>query len=488
MFDSQLALAGLLSIPLTLGILLLVFGSVVGASIPLLLGLTSVFATMGLVALPSQLVPMDENIAAVILLIGLAVGVDYSLFYIRRERDERRADRARSAALKEPPAAAAGPGGAHLRHHRDDRDGGDVLRRRQDVHVVRDRDDDGRRSRDARLPDRAAGDAVLARRPHRRGARPASSGGSSARTANRGSGARSSTASFVTRSSPPYSATAVLVALALPALNLHTAISGLDGLEVAEGDAGVQPRRRGVPGRSDSRGRRDRRRCLDPELQAAVNELRTRAVESGESCGRSRSTPLRAAGRSASRSRSSGKGTDDVSNDALATLREEILPATLGTVSGIEYAVTGDTAASKDWNEAMRSAVPIVFPVRPGLRVPPAAGFVPLPRHPREGDPDEPALGRRRLRRRRGDVPVGLGREPARLRLEQRRRGLAADVPVRDPLRSLDGLPRVHPEPRPRVLRPRPRHRARGGEGSSRRRASSRAPRSSWCSSSASSR
>ena len=108
MFDSQLALAGLLSIPLTLGILLLVFGSVVGASIPLLLGLTSVFATMGLVALPSQLVPMDENIAAVILLIGLAVGVDYSLFYIRRERDERRADRASRPPSKPPRRPRAG--------------------------------------------------------------------------------------------------------------------------------------------------------------------------------------------------------------------------------------------------------------------------------------------------------------------------------------------------------------------------------------------
>ena len=111
MFGSQLAMAGLLSIPLTLGILLLVFGSVVGATIPLLLALTSVFATMGLVALPSQLVPMDESIAEVILLIGLAVGVDYSLFYIRRERDERRTGRSESAALE---AAAATSGRAVL--------------------------------------------------------------------------------------------------------------------------------------------------------------------------------------------------------------------------------------------------------------------------------------------------------------------------------------------------------------------------------------
>ena len=57
MFTGQLARAGLLSIPLTLGILLIVFGSLVGASVPLLLALTSVFATLGLVAIPSQFIP-----------------------------------------------------------------------------------------------------------------------------------------------------------------------------------------------------------------------------------------------------------------------------------------------------------------------------------------------------------------------------------------------------------------------------------------------
>ena len=78
---------------------------------PLLLALSSVFATMGLVALPSQIVPMDEAISEVILLIGLAVGIDYSLFYIRRERDERRAGRSEQAALE---AAAATSGRAVL--------------------------------------------------------------------------------------------------------------------------------------------------------------------------------------------------------------------------------------------------------------------------------------------------------------------------------------------------------------------------------------
>ena len=56
-----------------------------------------------------------------------------------------------------------------------------------------------------------------------------------------------------------------------------------------------------------------------------------------------------------------GDGTDTVSNDALDTLRNEILPATVGKVAGVEYAVTGDTASSKDWNEKMKSSAPLVF-------------------------------------------------------------------------------------------------------------------------------
>jgi len=95
----------------TSGILLLVFGSAVSGLVPILVGLTAVFATFGLVSLPSQLVPMDASVNEVILLIGLAVGVDYSLFYLRRARDERRAGRSERAALE---AAAATSGRAVL--------------------------------------------------------------------------------------------------------------------------------------------------------------------------------------------------------------------------------------------------------------------------------------------------------------------------------------------------------------------------------------
>jgi uncharacterized membrane protein YdfJ with MMPL/SSD domain len=77
------------SMIVTLVILLLTFGALVAASVPLILAITAIFGTTGVVALASQIMPMDDIALPAIMLIGLAVGVDYSLFYIRREREER---------------------------------------------------------------------------------------------------------------------------------------------------------------------------------------------------------------------------------------------------------------------------------------------------------------------------------------------------------------------------------------------------------------
>jgi uncharacterized membrane protein YdfJ with MMPL/SSD domain len=107
----DLASAGMLSIPITLILLLITFRSLVAASVPLLIGLSSVIAALGLVNIASQIVPIDSNLSAVILLIGLAVGVDYSLFYLKREREERAAGRSETAALA---ASAATSGRAVL--------------------------------------------------------------------------------------------------------------------------------------------------------------------------------------------------------------------------------------------------------------------------------------------------------------------------------------------------------------------------------------
>ena len=95
------------SLPITLLILLLAFGALVAAGVPLLLALTAVLATIGLMGPISQLNGVDSSVNEVILLIGLAVGVDYSMFYLRREREERESGRSESASL----AAAAATSG-----------------------------------------------------------------------------------------------------------------------------------------------------------------------------------------------------------------------------------------------------------------------------------------------------------------------------------------------------------------------------------------
>ncbi len=110
-FADDLAKAETTALPITLIVLLLAFGALVAALVPLLIAFSAVIATVGLLALPSQLVPMDQNVASVVVLVGLAVGVDYSLFYLRREREERRAGRSAEASLQ---AAAATAGRAVL--------------------------------------------------------------------------------------------------------------------------------------------------------------------------------------------------------------------------------------------------------------------------------------------------------------------------------------------------------------------------------------
>ncbi|AZQ32220.1 MMPL family transporter [Streptomyces cyaneochromogenes] len=81
--------AELISLPLTLLIMLVVFGALIAAGVPVVLALSCVLAAMGLSSLASHVLPETSAISNVILLMGMAVGVDYSLFYLKREREER---------------------------------------------------------------------------------------------------------------------------------------------------------------------------------------------------------------------------------------------------------------------------------------------------------------------------------------------------------------------------------------------------------------
>lgn len=87
--DADLGRAGLLSVPVTLGIMLIAFGAIVVAGVPVLLALSAVAAAVGLYGVASHAFPDFGAVSHVMLLVGLAVGVDYSLFYLKREREER---------------------------------------------------------------------------------------------------------------------------------------------------------------------------------------------------------------------------------------------------------------------------------------------------------------------------------------------------------------------------------------------------------------
>jgi putative drug exporter of the RND superfamily len=89
----DLASAEVISLPVTLLLMLVAFGALIAAGIPVLLAATSVAATLGLIAPLSHLFPAEPTVGSMIVLIGMAVGVDYSLFYLKREREERAAGR-----------------------------------------------------------------------------------------------------------------------------------------------------------------------------------------------------------------------------------------------------------------------------------------------------------------------------------------------------------------------------------------------------------
>ena len=95
------------SVPVTLVLLAVVFGALIAAGIPLLLAATAVITAVSLLAIPGQWLPVGSSTSEVVLIIGMAVGIDYSLFYLRREREER----ARGAGTMEALRRAAGTSG-----------------------------------------------------------------------------------------------------------------------------------------------------------------------------------------------------------------------------------------------------------------------------------------------------------------------------------------------------------------------------------------
>jgi RND superfamily putative drug exporter len=98
--------AELTSVPITLILLIVVFGALIAAGIPLLLAATAVTTAISLLAIPGQWLPVGSSTSEVVLLIGMAVGIDYSLFYLRREREERAQGADTATALRRAAATS----------------------------------------------------------------------------------------------------------------------------------------------------------------------------------------------------------------------------------------------------------------------------------------------------------------------------------------------------------------------------------------------
>ncbi len=355
------------SVPMTLVLLVIVFGALIAAGIPLLLAGTAVASAISLLAIPSRWLPIGGTTSSVVLLVGMAVGIDYSLFYLRREREERAAGRPAGEAIRVAAATSGRAivvsgltvmislGGLFVT-------GIDVFSGlavgaitvvgiavlgsvtvlpallswlgtwvdRARIPFL------GRRRTAAR---RSAFWQALARRVV---ARPVLWGGAAAMA---------------------------LLALAAPALGMRLQDAGLHdlptGVPVVRNLLAIQRAFPGGPSPAEvvvtGSG------LTGAPVRHAIAALSAAAARGGPIrqpvtatlLGHGRvldiSVPL------------AGSGTDATSNQALMALRDHILPATLGRVPGLSYAVTGLTAGNHDFSAQLGSRAPWVFVIVLGM-------------------------------------------------------------------------------------------------------------------------
>jgi RND superfamily putative drug exporter len=361
-FSKDFKNAELLTIPITLVILLAAFGSLIAAGLPVVLAFSAVLASLGLYSVATHAASGDyDSTSAVILLIGMAVGVDYSLFYLRREREERAYGQTSSAALRR---TASTSGQAVLIS------GVTVLIAMAGMFIagnkiftsmalgtilvvfcaivgsltvlpailakLGDRVDLGRiplvgRQKHAASESRFWG-AVLDRVLRRPAASLLVAGG-------------------------------LLVAAAAPVVGVHTKLPGFTdmpkGLPIVQTYQDLVDAFPGAPTpavvvlraanvRSDA-------------VSAAIHDLKDRALATNQMF-QPIVTTISADNTTAEIAIPiAGNGDDRASLRALSTLRKSVLPASLGRLVEAEYAVTGNTAGTRDFNEQMKSRMPWVI-------------------------------------------------------------------------------------------------------------------------------
>jgi len=361
------------SVPITLILLLAVFGALIAAGIPLLLAASAVITAISLLAIPGHWLPVGQDASEVVLLIGMAVGVDYSLFYLRREREER----AKGATVGEALRIAAGTSGRAIVVS-----GLTVMIALAGLFLAGAAvftgiavgaitvvgvavigsltfvpallswlgrwADRGRipflgRRRTAARPSRMW--AALVRRVVRR---PLVWGGVAA---------------------------VAMLALAAPALGMRLAYPASDVPSNVPIVATVDRIQQAFPQTpSPAEVVVTGADLAGPAVRDAITELQARASASGPI--REPVTVSPVGGWVGHRYASqalivdvplAGNGQDSASDSALLMLRDQALPATLGKVGGITYAVTGNTAGSYDDTRLLDQRTPLVLAVVAGL-------------------------------------------------------------------------------------------------------------------------
>jgi RND superfamily putative drug exporter len=378
-----------LSLPIIFVILLVAFGAFVAAGVPLLLGFSAVLGAIGLSALISQVVPATDVTASVILLMGMAVGVDYALFYLKREREERAAGHENGVALQRAAATSGqavlisgatvmiamagmilagsnvftsiGIGAmivvfvamvgsvtvlpALLAKLGSSADRGVIaviasaLSRLSEL-VGREPERLARLKQRRTLLQRLKGDRQESRvwglvlRPAMRF--PAATAVLSA---------------------------ALLVVLALPALGLHTRFSSFADLpkdmKIVQSYDAVRAAFPGTP--APAQVVIKAADVTSPQVQAGIEDLKRKALATGVMHDPIQTTVSRDNTVARVAVPLAGDGSNTTSTDAVKVLRGQVIPATIGAVDGTQVAVTGDAAATHDFNQTIKANAPLVF-------------------------------------------------------------------------------------------------------------------------------
>ena len=435
------------SVPVSLVLLLLVFGALIAAGIPLLLAGTAVVSAISLLAIPSRLVPISSTTSSIVLLVGMAVGIDYSLFYLRRVREERAAGATTAEAL----ATAARTSGRAIVAA-----GLTVIACMAGLFVTGFQVFDGVAIGTMLVVAIAVlgsltflpallsllGKATDRARVPFLGRRQATA---------RPSRAWRAVVTAVTRRPLALGglAAVALLALATPLATLHLQDPGIasfpDSVPVVRTLDQVLTAFPGGPAPAEVVVTGDN--LTGPQFTSALTALKDAAAASHGAIREPITTAAFGDGHVVVVSVPlAGNVADAASNSALITLRDHVLPATLGKVPGISYAVGGNTASSFDVNHQLGVTAPLVFAIVAALafvllmitfRSLAISGAV---------DPAQRALGRCRLRADDAGLPARPPARGARLHALRRHRAVDAAVHVRPAVRAEHGLPGVHPQ------------------------------------------